>query len=74
MDEWGIAPYEGGFMKWPAGLMDRLTIIKKYWYALSSYKAAAPKSAKWANSNPAQGNLVIELIHERIKWQKHTKL
>ncbi len=64
---WG-SPYGGGWMEWPAGLIDRVTIAENIYQACASYKnAPAGRSVAWTQQNPQAWQIVSAILAQRKK-------
>jgi hypothetical protein len=62
-EEYGL-PYTGGWMEQPAGLLDRIRLIGKIYYAVTSRRQADPvKLADWKRNHPDY-NRIIRYLRE----------
>jgi hypothetical protein len=70
INKWGD-PWGGGWMDWPAGLVNRLTVAENITNAMRSAGRAKPgKFGEWEKSNPHEAKIYHEMIGLRIKMAK----
>lgn len=67
--QWGD-PWGGGWMDWPAGLIDRLTIAENITRAFQSAGNAKPgKFNEWEERHPFEAKIFHQIIGLRLRMQ-----
>jgi len=69
--EYGL-PYAGGWMKQPAGLLDRMTYAGRVYQAVREYRehgSEAGKAAQWRKDHPEMVKL-LDLVRELRKHDR----
>lgn len=62
--QWG-SPYGGGWMEWPAGLVNKMSVISNYTRAIQLYDTYS-KQKGWVDANPQ----IFELVTDIWNWRK----
>lgn len=63
VEKWGD-PYGKGWMQWPAGMIDRITIASNVYNAFQAY-SSAKKLTDFTKSNPGAWRLVTSVMKLR---------
>ena len=71
MRDWG-APYDGGWLGWPAGEFARARAARNVYVAMSGFKTARDLPA-WCDANPAAWNIVTMVLNMKLQGGQVTR-
>ena len=74
IERWGD-PWGGGWMDWPAGMIDKITAAQNVYNAQKAYQSAASagNTADWTKNNATAWKIVSDIMALRRKLKGKAK-